>query len=158
MFCGANLFNGKIYTLITSALVHGNVSHLAKELTILLPLSFVVEDTIGGGLYIMCFFVLGIIGCILSYVHDRIELPNDTPPEVVDLIWSRGASANVYGTLGIACIACCKKVIFGLIGNTYINIFWMVFTLFGFDFLDKKTYVLHVSLSWCNLCDMYIST
>jgi len=91
-FSGENLFSGKIWTIVTSIFVHGNIGHLLLNMIALFFFGRVLEETESKGKLLSIFLLGGIAGnivCIFFY----------PPTEYIV-----GASAAIFAVMGVAMI------------------------------------------------------
>ena len=140
-FSGESMKKLRFYTLISSSFFHGDRSHLLKELTLLVPLSIVLENKIGGLLFIFYYFIMGIIGCLITWYLDRRYFSSKFSDGLflADLIWSRGASGNVYGIACLSSILCSNTILFSSINKDHYGIYWLLLTNILFHIFRKTS-------------------
>ena len=148
-FSGDAIKNGRYQVLILSSFFHGNTSHFLKEITLLIPLCLALEQQIGGLLLILCFLLFSIISCLLTWYCDRIYFSKLYPADghvLADFIWSRGASASVYGLAAMVPIVCGKRYLFDTSDNQSewdflkdIGLFWTILTNISHYFFTKRS-------------------
>ncbi len=116
-FSSAQLLKKQYHVLFLSSLFHGNHSHFIKEMTLLFPLALALETYIGSFWFLIVYFLFGIISSILCWLLDRRHFENLYPGQgiiLADLIWSRGASGNVYGMAAMVPLVCGPQNIFSM--------------------------------------------
>ena len=113
-FSGDAIKNGRYQVLILSSFFHGNTSHFLKEMTLLIPLCIALEQQIGSLMLILCFLLFSIISCLMTWYADRLYYSKIYPDGTMlaDYIWSRGASASVYGLAAIVPLLCGNQFLF----------------------------------------------
>ena len=149
-FSGESLLDYRFYTLFTSSFFHGNTSHLLKELTLLLPLSILVESQLGSLYFIAFYFLFGVIGCILTWIVDRRFYAKHWPESgpMADMIWSRGSSGNVYGLITFGSTLYGQHLVFEDVqiygyDLSQFGLFWCIVTIFLWHICSVKSHFYH---------------
>jgi membrane associated rhomboid family serine protease len=100
-----NVLSGKIWVFITSTFLHASPEHLILNIIALYFFGKVVEQELGRKKFLMAFFVSGFIADLFVITSSMIGLSSATVTTI-------GASAAIFGLMGIAMIAKPLELIF----------------------------------------------
>lgn len=98
-FSGENLLEGRIWTIITSIFMHGDLVHLLMNSIALFFFGRAVEEEVSLGMYLSIFFVGGVMGNLFGlfyYPYDQLML---------------GASGAVYAVMGAGMLLAPFKIV-----------------------------------------------
>lgn len=74
-FSGVNLLTGRVWTLVTSLFLHGDIMHLAGNMLFLYILGNTMEEELGASKTIGAFFIGGIVTFPLSLLFYDVKTP-----------------------------------------------------------------------------------
>jgi len=74
-FSGVNLLNGRVWTLVTSLFLHGDIMHLAGNMLFLYIFGNTIEEELGASKTFGAFFIGGIVTFPLSLIFYDMTTP-----------------------------------------------------------------------------------
>lgn len=120
-FSGSELKRGRVWTLVTSAFLHGSWGHAVEQVGLLLITTAPAEAALNGHpvVFLAMYLGAGSVGVIVGWLQLRRSLTKEIGEygaATADLAWSRGASANTAAAAGMSVVLAAQRGYASLLG------------------------------------------